>query len=122
MKGLGILQWTFITLALLLVIAIFAFNQLAGILSDADRMRAIYEAGQASSVINAIQSMPSGSEHVHGLQRCIELGRSLSASTKDFEYEAELIITEVGLPEGEVCNEVLFKKSIKEITAEETGG
>jgi hypothetical protein len=63
MKGLEPLQWTFITLAITLVIVVFAINPLQSAIDQAIASSAELTAEKLRSAINLMQVFPSVSEH-----------------------------------------------------------
>ena len=102
-KGIGTLQWVFISLVLTLIIVIVAITQLHGAIDERIRMNARYQALEVSGIINVLQASPVETSHKYLSPLCVEI---VDHAVKVKDYSVELIRSPVEVEPGTIgCGE-----------------
>lgn len=102
-KGIGVLQWVFISLALTLVIVIVIMIQLRGAIDERIRMNTRYQALEVSGIINILQASPMETTKTYSPPLCVKI---VDNSVKIKDYSIELITTPVEVEPGTIgCDE-----------------
>lgn len=85
-KGIGLLQWIFISLALTLLIVAVIMTQLQGAIDELIKMNKRYQALEVAGIINALQASPIETTHAYSSPLCVEIV-DRTVEIKDYSIE-----------------------------------